>query len=37
MAQELIPDDVKQTIEKTFQDTLKEDVVIEVFTVSGTE
>ena len=35
MAQELIPDDVKQTIAKTFQDTLKEDVVIEVFTERG--
>jgi thioredoxin reductase (NADPH) len=36
MAQELIPDDVKQTIKKTFEDTLKEDVAIEVFTGSGT-
>jgi len=36
MAQELIPDDVKQTIRKTFEDTLKEDVAIEVFTGSGT-
>ena len=36
MAQELIPDDVKQTIKETFQDTLKEDVVIEVYTKSGT-
>jgi thioredoxin reductase (NADPH) len=35
MAQELIPDDVKQTIAKTFQDTLKEDVAIEVFTERG--
>ena len=36
MAQELIPDDVKQTIKQTFEDTLKEDVAIEVFTGSGT-
>ena len=36
MAQELVPDDVKQAIKKTFEDTLKENVAIEVFTGSGT-
>jgi thioredoxin reductase (NADPH) len=35
MAQELIPDDVKQAIRKTFEDALKDDVVIEVFTERG--
>ena len=35
MAQELIPDDVKQTLKKTFQETLKDDVIIEVFTEKG--
>ncbi len=35
MAEEIIPDDVKQTIKATFQETLKEDVIIEVFTESG--
>jgi thioredoxin reductase (NADPH) len=35
MAQELIPDDVKQAIRKTFEDALKEDVAIEVFTERG--
>ncbi len=35
MAQELIPDDVKKSIQETFQETLKEDVVIEVFTERG--
>jgi len=35
MVQDLIPDDVKQTIKETFLETLKDDVVIEVFTESG--
>jgi thioredoxin reductase (NADPH) len=35
MAQELIPDDVKEAIRKTFEDALKDDVVIEVFTERG--
>jgi thioredoxin reductase (NADPH) len=33
--QEIIPDDVKQTIRDTFFKDLKDDVVIEVFTLSG--
>ncbi len=35
MAQELIPDEVKQTLKETFQKTLKDDVIIEVFTEKG--
>jgi len=35
MAQELIPDDVKQTLKQTFLETLKDDVIIEVFTEKG--
>jgi thioredoxin reductase (NADPH) len=35
MAQELIPDDVQQTIQEMLRETLKEDVVIEVFTERG--
>jgi len=33
--QELIPDDVKQTIKETFLEQLKNDVVIEVYTLAG--
>jgi thioredoxin reductase (NADPH) len=35
MAQELIPEDIKQTIRQTFLETLKEDVVLEVYTRDG--
>ncbi len=35
MAEELIPDDVKKTIKETFLETLKEDVVLEVYTKAG--
>ena len=35
MAQEIIPDDVKQVIKETLLDGLKEDVVIEVYTKPG--
>ena len=33
--QELIPDDVKQTIRDTFLKDLKDDVAIEVYTLAG--
>ncbi len=33
--QELIPEDVKQTIKETFLEQLKEDVAIEVYTLAG--
>lgn len=33
--QELIPDDVKQTLKETLHETLKDDVIIEVYTESG--
>jgi len=36
MAQEIIPDDVKKAIKETFEQGLKDDVVIEVYTKSGT-
>ena len=36
MAEELIPDDVKQTIKETFLETLKNDVILEVYTKAGT-
>lgn len=35
MEQKLIPDDVMKVIQETFRETLKEDVVIEVFTQPG--
>jgi thioredoxin reductase (NADPH) len=35
MEQDLIPDDVKQTVKETLLEALKDDVVIEVFTESG--
>jgi len=34
--QDLIPDEVKQSIRQSFLDTLKDDVVVEVYTKSGT-
>ena len=33
--QELIPDDVKQTIKETFLEQLKDDVAVEVYTLAG--
>jgi thioredoxin reductase (NADPH) len=35
MAEDLIPEDVKKTLKETFQETLKDDVLIEVFTEQG--
>jgi len=35
MEQDLIPEDIKQTIRQTFLETLKEDVVLEVYTGDG--
>jgi thioredoxin reductase (NADPH) len=35
MEQKLIPDDIVKVIQETFQETLKEDVVIEIFTQPG--
>ncbi len=34
-AQELIPDDVKQTVKETFLEVLRDDVALEVYTIKG--
>jgi thioredoxin reductase (NADPH) len=35
MAEDLIPEDIKQTIKQTFLETLKDDVILEVYTKDG--